>query len=82
MSRALSIARVASGHRETTAAAADILGAGGNAVDALIAAGWAACAAEPVLCSPGGGGHAMLRLRGRGPIVADFFTQTPLRTAH
>ena len=74
----MSIARVASGHRETTAAAADILGAGGNAVDALIAAGWAACAAEPVLCSPGGGGHAMLRLRGRGPVVADFFTQTPL----
>mgnify|MGYP006427905233 CR=1 FL=1 len=77
MSRALSIARVASGHRETTAAAADILGAGGNAVDALIAAGWAACAAEPLLCSPGGGGHAMLRLHGRGPVVADFFTQTP-----
>lgn len=72
-----SIARVASGHDETTSAAADILAAGGNAVDALIAAGWAACAAEPILCSPGGGGHAMLRLRGRGPIVADFFTQTP-----
>lgn len=71
------IARVASGHDKTTAAAADILGAGGNAVDALIAAGWAACAAEPVLCSPGGGGHAILRLRGRGPVVADFFTQTP-----
>jgi len=80
MSRPLpsaTIARIASGHNETTTAAADILGAGGNAVDALIAAGWAACAAEPVLCSPGGGGHAMLRLRGRAPIVADFFTQTP-----
>ena len=72
-----SIARVASGHVETTRAAAEVLEAGGNAVDALIAAGWAACAAEPVLCSPGGGGHALLRLRGRAPVVADFFTQTP-----
>lgn len=71
------IARVASGHSETTRAAAEVLAAGGNAVDALIAAGWAACAAEPVLCSPGGGGHALLRLQGRPPVVADFFTQTP-----
>lgn len=72
-----SIARVASGHSETTRAASQVLEAGGNAVDALIAAAWAACAAEPVLCSPGGGGHALLRLRGRAPVVADFFTQTP-----
>jgi len=72
-----SIARVASGHTETTRAAAGVLDVGGNAVDALIAAGWAACAAEPMLCSPGGGGHALLRMRRRAPVVADFFTQTP-----
>jgi len=78
MFRQPSIARVASGHSETTAAAADVLQAGGNAVDALIAAAWAACVAEPVFCSPGGGGHALLRLHGRAPVIADFFTQTPL----
>ena len=72
-----SIARVACGHRETTKAAASVLRHGGNAVDALIAAAWTACVAEPVLCSPGGGGHALLRMRGRAPVVADFFTQTP-----
>lgn len=72
-----SIARVASGHSETTAAAASVLERGGNAVDALVAAAWTACVAEPVLCSPGGGGHALLRMRGRAPVIADFFTQTP-----
>jgi len=72
-----SIARVACGHPETTLAAASVLQRGGNAVDALIAAAWTACVAEPVLCSPGGGGHALIRMRGRGPVVADYFTQTP-----
>jgi len=72
-------ARVASGHTETTAAAAAILRDGGNAVDALIAAAWTACVAEPVLCSPGGGGHALIRGFGRGPVIADCFTQTPRR---
>ncbi len=72
-----SIARVACGHPETTRAAASVLENGGNAVDALIAAAWTACVAEPVLCSPGGGGHALIRMRGRAPVVADFFTQTP-----
>jgi len=72
-----SIARVACGHPETTRAAASVLERGGNAVDALIAAAWTACVAEPMLCSPGGGGHALVRMRGRAPVVADFFTQTP-----
>lgn len=72
-----SIARVACGHPETTRAAASVLEHGGNAVDALIAAAWTACVAEPVLCSPGGGGHALIRMRARAPVVADFFTQTP-----
>lgn len=72
-----STARVASGHTETTRAAASVLRDGGNAVDALIAAAWTACVAEPVLCSPGGGGHALIRMRGRVPVIADFFTQTP-----
>lgn len=73
------IARVASGHSETTASAVAILGEGGNAVDALVAAAWTACIAEPVLCSPGGGGHALIHGFGRRPVIADCFTQTPRR---
>ncbi|MDT8448736.1 MAG: gamma-glutamyltransferase [Wenzhouxiangellaceae bacterium] len=70
-------ASVATGHAATTAAAVHALDAGGNAVDMLIAAGWTACVAEPIFCSPGGGGHALVRMRGRAPVVADFFAQTP-----
>ncbi|MDT8437525.1 MAG: gamma-glutamyltransferase [Wenzhouxiangellaceae bacterium] len=72
-------ARVASGHAETTRAATEVLRAGGNAVDALIAAGWTACVAEPVFCSPGGGGYALVRPRGRAGLVLDSFAQTPAR---
>jgi gamma-glutamyltranspeptidase/glutathione hydrolase len=72
-------AQVASGHPETTQAACDILEAGGNAVDALVAAAWTACVVEPIFCSPGGGGHAMIRMPGRAPVIADFFAQTPRR---
>ena len=72
-------AQVASGHPETTDAACLILAAGGNAVDALVAAAWTACVAEPIFCSPGGGGHAMIRMPGKAPVIADFFTQTPRR---
>ncbi|MFU8878522.1 MAG: gamma-glutamyltransferase, partial [Wenzhouxiangellaceae bacterium] len=71
------VARVASGHAETTRAAAEVLRDGGNAVDALIAAVWTACVVEPVFCSPGGGGHALLRMRRRAPVVLDCFVQTP-----
>ncbi|MDX1626383.1 MAG: gamma-glutamyltransferase [Wenzhouxiangellaceae bacterium] len=70
-------AQVASGHEETTQAAVEALRAGGNAVDALVAAGWTACVAEPIFCSLGGGGAALLRMRGRAPSMLDFFTQTP-----
>ncbi len=72
-----SVARVASGHAETTHAAAEVLRDGGNAVDALIAAVWTACVVEPVFCSPGGGGHALLRMRGRAPVLLDCFVHTP-----
>lgn len=72
-------ARVASGHPETTAAALDLLRDGGNAVDALVAAAWTACVVEPIFCSPGGGGHALIRRPGRAPVIADFFAQTPRR---
>ncbi len=70
---------VAAGHRLTAEAASEVLAAGGNAFDALIAALWTACVVEPVLCSPGGGGFLMARPEGRAPAVLDFFVQTPRR---
>jgi gamma-glutamyltranspeptidase / glutathione hydrolase len=70
---------VAAGHPATADAAAMILELGGNAFDAVIAGQFAACVAEPVLCSLGGGGFLLTR-QGRGPVEAlDFFVQTPLR---
>ena len=68
---------VACGHAATADAAINVLQAGGNAVDAAIAAFWTACAAEPVLCSPGGGGFAMVSMGNNKPKLLDFFAQTP-----
>ncbi len=69
---------VAAGHPQTAQAAEEILLAGGNAFDAALAGMWAACAAEPMLCSLGGGGY-LLASRGRdAPIAYDFFVHTPL----
>jgi gamma-glutamyltranspeptidase/glutathione hydrolase len=44
---------VAAGHPATAAAASEILADGGNAFDAVVAAHFAACVAEPVLASLG-----------------------------
>ncbi len=72
---------VASGHVETSRAAAAILAEGGNAFDAAMAAMCTACVAEPVLASFGGGGFLLARpnqgdYQGR-TIVYDFVPQTP-----
>ncbi len=68
---------IAAGHPETAAAAAAILDAGGNAFDAVLAALYAACIAEPVLASLGGGGFLMARPAGGAPLIYDFFAHTP-----
>jgi gamma-glutamyltranspeptidase / glutathione hydrolase len=70
---------VATGHRETTAAAVAVLRDGGNAADAALAATLTATVAEPLLCSLGGGGHALVQQAGRAPVALDFFTHTPRR---
>ncbi len=69
---------VAAGHAVTAAAASEILEDGGNAFDAVIAALLAACVAEPVLASPGGGGFLTARHDGQTRVF-DFFVQTPRR---
>ncbi len=71
---------IAAGHEETAKAGQIILQEGGNAFDAALGALCAACVAEPVLASLGGGGFLLARPAARGghPVVYDFFAQTPL----
>jgi gamma-glutamyltranspeptidase/glutathione hydrolase len=70
---------IAAGHTLTAQAGAGVLRNGGSAIDAAIAALTMACVAEPVLCSPGGGGFAMVREAADAPVsVIDFFPQTPM----
>jgi gamma-glutamyltranspeptidase/glutathione hydrolase len=68
---------VAAGHTLTADAAAEVLRAGGNAFDAVLAALSVACVVEPVLCTPGGGGFLLARPAEEKPRVYDFFVQTP-----
>ena len=71
---------VASGHPGTTAAAIQILEAGGNAMDALVAAALAAGICEPLLTGFGGGGIATIRDASTGEIqVVDCFSRFPGR---
>ncbi|WNK01300.1 gamma-glutamyltransferase [Thalassospiraceae bacterium LMO-JJ14] len=71
-------AGVAAGHAETANAAMCVLREGGNAFDAAIAAFLAACVAEPVLASLGGGGFLVAKTADDEISVFDFFTETPL----
>lgn len=68
---------IAAGHPVTAAAGMHALEAGGNAFDAVLAALLAACVAEPVLASPGGGGFLLALPAGKDPQLHDFFVQTP-----
>ena len=71
----------ATGHHLVSAAAADILKAGGNAFDAAVAAGFAGAVAEQTLTSLGGGGFLLARTAGGSQpareIFFDFFVDTP-----
>jgi gamma-glutamyltranspeptidase/glutathione hydrolase len=70
---------VASGHPEVSEAAARMLRSGGNAFDAAVAAGFAACVAEPMFTSLGGGGFLLARTSAGREVVFDFFVDTPGR---
>ncbi len=71
---------VASGHRLVSEAGAEILAAGGNAFDAVVAAGLASTVVEQTLTSLGGGGF-LLGYDGaqNRSLCFDFFVDTPGR---
>lgn len=70
---------VATGHPETSAAAAGALRRGGNAFDAALAAGFAASVVEPMFTSLGGGGFLLARTAAGREVLYDFFVDTPGR---
>ncbi len=68
---------IAAGHIDTARTAEEILLAGGNAVDAAIAAAMASWVAEPLMTSAGGGGFAAVHQPNGQQTFFDFFVQTP-----
>jgi gamma-glutamyltranspeptidase / glutathione hydrolase len=70
---------VAGGSAATAQAGADVLAAGGNAVDAVLAMTFAACTAEEAVASLGGGGFLIVRTPDGTTHVRDFFVDTPGR---
>jgi gamma-glutamyltranspeptidase / glutathione hydrolase len=70
---------VAAGHPLTAQAGADVLRAGGNAVDAAVAAMLTSFIAEPLLTGIGAGGYMLVAGFGEEPVVLDFFVEAPGR---
>ncbi len=70
---------VAAGHPVTAAAGADVLRAGGNAVDAALAAMFTSFVAEPMLTGLGAGGYMLAAPPGEDPVLLDFFVEAPGR---
>jgi gamma-glutamyltranspeptidase/glutathione hydrolase len=68
---------VAAGHPLTASAGADVLRAGGNAVDAALAAMLTSFVAEPLLTGLGAGGYMLVAAPGREPVLLDFFVAAP-----
>ncbi len=68
---------ISAGHIKTAEAGIEILKMGGNAFDAIIAAGLASCVAEVMLTSLGGGGFLLAHTQDNKNILFDFFAHTP-----
>ncbi len=70
---------IAAGHPLTAQAGAEVLRAGGNAVDAAVGAMLMSFAAEPLLTGLGAGGHMLVAGAGEEPVLLDFFVAAPAR---
>ena len=70
---------VAAGHPVTAQAGADVLRAGGNAVDAAVAAVLMSFVAESPLTGPGAGGFMLVHTPLGGTHLLDFFVAAPGR---
>jgi gamma-glutamyltranspeptidase / glutathione hydrolase len=68
---------VAAGHPLTAEAGADALRAGGNAVDAAVAAVLMSFVAEPPLTGPGAGGFMIIHTAAGQNALLDFFVAAP-----
>jgi gamma-glutamyltranspeptidase/glutathione hydrolase len=68
---------VAAGHPLTAQAGADVLRAGGNAVDAALAAMLTSFVAEPLLTGLGAGGYMLVAAPGEDDVLLDFFVAAP-----
>ncbi len=68
---------VAGGHPLTAQAGADVLRAGGNAVDAAVAAVLMSFVAESPLTGPGAGGFMLVHTAGGEDHLLDFFVAAP-----
>ncbi len=73
---------LAAGHPLTAGAGADVLRAGGNAVDACVAAAAVSWVCESPLTGPGGGGFLLVHTAPDSRTrLLDFFVSVPERTA-
>ena len=68
---------VVTNHPLASAAGAEMLAAGGNAVDAAVAALFALSVVEPMMVGPFGAGHALLRLADGRCIAIDGYATAP-----
>jgi gamma-glutamyltranspeptidase / glutathione hydrolase len=70
---------VAAGHPLSARTGADVLSAGGNAVDAAVGAMLASFVCEPLLTGLGAGGYMLVVAPGRATVLLDFFVEAPGR---
>ncbi|PWK88212.1 gamma-glutamyltransferase [Lentzea atacamensis] len=72
---------IAAGHPLTAQAGAAMLRAGGNAVDAAVAAMLTSCVTEPLLTGLGAAGYMLIAPAGETPVLLDFSAEAPGRAA-